>query len=72
MEVYEALDLLSINNDGFYHHCSIWKMPGKLTQVHSLVFGMSLALVDFCILKYSELHHKVQASSLLGGELSQT
>lgn len=70
MEMYKALNLLSVNDDGFYHRSSIWKMPGKLTHVHSLVFRMSLAPVDFCILKYSELHHRVQTLSLLRGAQS--
>lgn len=71
VEVYKALDLLSINNDGFYHHSTIWKTPEKLVQAHSLVFRVSLAPLEFCILKYSELHSRVQTPSLLGG-LSQT
>lgn len=71
VEVYKALDLLSINNDGFYHHSTIWKTPEKLVQAHSLVFRISLAPLEFCILKYSELHPMLQTPSLLGG-LSQT
>lgn len=70
MEVYKALDLLNINIDGFYQHSTIWKMPEKLIQVCSLVFRMSLTPLEFCTLKYSELHHRVQTPSLLGGAQS--